>query len=245
MEFEYLAAAAIADWAGAAGVAVGVIGVLLVVLQVRSSAAATRAQATIQFQQAFRGSSKSRYYLMTEFPVHESLLALQSDSDIRSKVRTWRTYEELDKEDKDNAAAVVRAMNDVAQYVADGLSLRSALQQYHTIFIRAGALLGPYLDQRNSAKEGQPQARWGRRVMDLYNAGLDYHRLHYKHKGRELVLERPANDGSGKVQIVLLRVDGAGVHKHPGFGDESGRALSADELEMRRAVREAERRIRR
>jgi len=38
----------------------------------------------------------------------------------------------------------------VAQYVSDGLSLRSALQQYHWIFIRAGFLLAPYIDELGS-----------------------------------------------------------------------------------------------
>lgn len=235
--------ATIADWAGVAGVMVGVMGVLLVILQLRSGAAATRAQATIQFQHAFHESSKPRYYLMTKFPIHEDLLVRLADPSLRDEFRTWRTLEDLSKEDLDNAGAVVRAMNDVAQYVADGLSLRSALQQYHTIFVRAGALLGPYLDYRNTPKKGQPQARWGRRMMDLFNAGLDYHRFHPKHKGRELVLERPAINKSGMVRLVLLDAHGEGVRKHPGFGDEAGG--SSDGLEMRRAVREAERRIRR
>jgi hypothetical protein len=237
--------ATVADWAGVVGVVVGLIGVVLVILQLRSGAAAARAQATIQFQEAFRSSSAARNYLMKHFPVHEDVLKELADPELASKFRTWRNLDQLNKEDRESADAVVRAMNDVAQYVADGLKMRSALQQYHTIFIRAGTLLGPYLDQRNARKDGRPQTRWGRRMMDLFNAGINYHRLHPKHKGRELVLERPAVDGSGEVQLVLLDPDGQGVRKHSGFADEAGRTVSLDEIEMRRAVREVERKIRR
>jgi hypothetical protein len=243
--FPALMIATVADWAGIAGVAVGLIGVVLVILQLRSGAAATRAQATIQFQAAFLNSSPARNYLMKNFPVHEDVLSELANPELASKFRTWRTLDQLSKEDRENADAVVRAMNDVAQYVADGLKLRSALQQYHTIFVRAGTLLGPYLDQRNASKEGRRQTRWGRRMMDLFNAGIDYHRFHPKHKGRELVLERPAVDGDGEAKLILLDTDGQGVRAHPGFEDEVGRAASLDEVEMRRAVREAERKIRR
>jgi len=243
VEIEALPVATLADWAGLSGAVVASIGVLLVVLQLRSGAAVTRAQATIQFQQAFRGSSSQRYYLMTKFPVHEDLLLRLAEPTATAKFRTWRTLDELDEEDKKNARAVVAAMNDVAQYVSDGLSLRSALQQYHTIFVRAGVLLWPFLDQLNEQKGGQRQVRWGRRVMDLYNAGIDYHHLHPKHQGRALTLERPAVDGSGTVSLKLLDVDGSGIEKHPGFGDEVEGSI-VDELRMRRAVRAAEARLR-
>jgi hypothetical protein len=228
-----------------AGVVVGAIGLFLGIRQLRSGAAAARAQATIQFQQAFRNSSCPRNHLMTEFPVHEDVLQALADPALASKFRTWRTRKELSNEDRESADAVIRAMNDVAQYVSDGLKLRSALQQYHTIFVRAGALLGPYLDQRNARQEGQPQTRWGRRLMDLYNASIDYHRLHPKHKGRELVLERPAADGSGKVRLVLIDINGEGVRKHPGFDDEAGRDSLLGRIRMRWAVRAAERKLRR
>jgi hypothetical protein len=237
--------ATIADWSGVAGVAVGAIGLVLVFLQLRSGAAAARAQATIQFQRAFRESGPARNYLMKNFPVHEDLLRTLPDSDLTGKVRTWKTRDELSDEDRENADAVIRAMNDVAQYVADGLKLRSALQQYHTIFVRAGFLLGTYLDQKNARKGGRSQARWGRRMMDLFNAGIDYHRLSPKHKGRVLALERPATDGSGEIRLVLLDEEGRGIRKHPGFEDESGEYRYLDEIEVRRAVGEAERRIRR
>lgn len=79
----------------------------------------------------------------------------------------------------------------MAQYVADGLELRSALQQYHSIFIRVGALLNPYIDLRNRPEAGgEKRVRIGRRVPVLYNDGLAYHRCHPKHVGRAVYLVR-------------------------------------------------------
>jgi hypothetical protein len=60
-------AASLSDWSDAGailGTIVAVLGVVLVLVQLRGAAAATRAQATIQFQQAFRESADMRGRLM-------------------------------------------------------------------------------------------------------------------------------------------------------------------------------------
>ena len=41
----------------------------------------------------------------------------------------WRTLEDLADDERADVCAVVNALNDVGQYVTDGLSMRSALQQ--------------------------------------------------------------------------------------------------------------------
>ena len=105
----------------------------------------------------------------------------------------WSELYDLSDEEKADARAVVGALNDVAQYVADGMSLRSALQQYHTIFVRASFLLAPYIEQENERNA----ARWGVRVIELFNAGLRYHRAHPKHREKELLLERSPGWHSG------------------------------------------------
>jgi hypothetical protein len=239
--------ASTADWAGAISAVVAVIGVLLVVLQLRSATAASRAQATIQFQRAFLRSRDSRYRLLRTFPIHADTLERLAPAEERGRFRTWERLEELTEDDVRDARAVVNAMNDVAQYVSDGLALRSALQQYHTIFVRAGALVLPYLEAVGTPQAGNPQARYGRRVVDLYNAGISYHHSHPKHRGRELALERPAIDGSGEVRLVLLDAGGEGVEEHTGFADESRTtpATLAKRLSLRLTVRRAERSLRR
>lgn len=237
-------AAAIADWVGVAGLAIAAGGLLLVWRQVQEATRVARAQATIQFQAAFHKSRDERIRLQREFPVHEDVLSELATPGTEEDFRTWRFLHELTKEQIRDAEAVINAMNDVAQYVVDGLPLQSALQQYHTIFVRTGVLLLPYLDQRNAPKEGKPQARYGRRMVGLYNAALSYHCLHHKHRGRELALDRPSVGGSGTVRLVLLDVNGKGARKHPEFPDESNQATPIEEDALHSAVKAAERQLR-
>ena len=136
-------------------------------------------------------------------------------------------------------------MNDVAQYVSDGLSLRSALQQYHTIFVRAGALLWPYVRAVNAppVPDGAPQARYGYRVIDLYNAGLAYQRNSPKHARRELALERGSSTASNGTSISV-DATGAGLQPRPGVGQpEPGGSLTT-RRRLRRTIRTAERNLR-
>ncbi len=221
---------------------------LFVIVQLRGAAAASRAQATIQFQAAFVRSQEARGRLQTGFPIHVSVLEQLVPEGGHDDFRTWSDLHELTPEEKGDARMVVGAMNDVAQYVVDGLALRSALQQYHTIFVRVGMLLLPYIERENALVNGRPQARFGYRVVDLYNAGITYHLRHPKHRGRELALERPSAHGKGDVRLVLLRADGSGVTRHAGIGSEpSPKGLRAryGEWQLRRPVRNAERGLRR
>lgn len=237
-----------AEWAGVISAVIAVIGLGAVFVQLRGAGASSRAQATIQFQEAFRNSRDARGRLQNSFPVHESVLEQLVPADERSDYDGWIDRSELTKEQKRDAEVVVGALNDVAQYVVDGLALRSALQQYHTVFIRVGVLLLPYLEQKNARVAGRPQARFGYRIVDLFNAAIAYHRSHEKHRGRELVLERPSADQSGNTRLVLLRQDGGGVAKHPGFASEShsrGPRAVYRWWKLRRTVRQAERKLRR
>jgi hypothetical protein len=233
--------ASLGDWADAAGIAgavIGVVGLAFVVVQLRSAAAAARTQATIQFQQAFRDSRGARFRLLASFPVHAQSLGILEVRGDEKAFPTWSELTDLSDEQKKDAHAVVNALNDVAQYVADGLSLRSALQQYHTIFVRAGFLLAPYIDKSN---EGGA-ARWGVRVIELFNAGLRYHRAHPKHREKELLLKR--DDPTGV--LVLIRTDGGGLPRHRGYALERGWSRRVvDALAVRLATRGAERKLRR
>jgi type II secretory pathway pseudopilin PulG len=235
-----------ADWAGVVSAVIAVVGLSLVVVQLRGATAASRAQATIQVQAAFLRSQKARGRLQAGFPLHDSLLGQVTLDPGDGRVSTWSDLDDLSDEDKSDAKVVVGALNDVAQYVVDGLALRSALQQYHTVFVRVGALLLPFLEQENAPVEGRDQARYGYRVVDLYNAGIAYHLSHHKHRGRELVLKRPAADGAGDVRVVLLHRDGSGVVKHEGFGSEAGprgpRGLYR-KWKLRGTVKQAERKL--
>jgi len=230
------------DWADAASIAgaiVAVVGLAFVIVQLRGAAAAARAQATIQFQQAFRESKDSRTRLLQSFPVHQESLgdaatALGDDD----AFATWSELGELTEAEKQDADAVINALNDVAQYVTDGLSLRSAMQQYHTVFIRAGFLVAPYIDAKN--KGGR--ARWGVRVIELFNAALGYHRSHPKHRGKALVLSRQDPDGA----LVLIDNRGEGIQMHRGYpSSRSPFQRVGDRLRIRSAVRDAERTLRR
>jgi hypothetical protein len=237
-----------AEWAGVISAVIAVIGLGFVAVELRRASAATRAQATIQFQAAFFRSQEARGRLQASFPLHESVLEELPESERDKDFRTWKELSELTDQERRDAEIVIGAMNDVAQYVVDGLALRSALQQYHTIFVRAGFLLLPYLSLRNAPVEGKPQARYGFRMADLYNAGISYHRYHWKHRGRDLALVRPAGAGPGQVRLTLLGTRGDGIKEHPGFGEDakSKNTTSLAQLWMlRRVVRRAERHLRR
>jgi hypothetical protein len=235
------AAVSLSDWASIAGIAgavLALIGLAFVIVQLRGAAASSRVQATIQFQQAFRESRDARGELLRSFPVHEDALAAlqarghQLEGDPAAFPR-WKKLADLSDAQKADAEAVINALNDVAQYVVDGLPLRSALQQYHTIFVRAGFLLNPVVDARNSGKD----TRWGVRTVELYNAALAYHRGHPKHSRRVLKLVR--NNPSSS--IVLLSPDGTGVTPHPGFPYPGAkRRAPGDRASAREVLRAAE-----
>jgi hypothetical protein len=218
-------AMSLSDWGSLAGVvggAVAIVGLIFVVVQLQGAAASARAQATIQFQEAFRSSAPARHALQASFPIHQDVLWDRGTPELENHLASWNDLSDLSKEQRAQATAVINAMNDVAQYVADGLSLRSALQQYHTVFIRTGVLLNRYIDDLNRPLPSGKQARIGRRVPLLYNAALAYHRSNPKHAGRELVIERQSTQGGGAVRLVILDEHGNGVDAHPGFEDDDG-----------------------
>lgn len=254
--------AALGDWADVAGItgtALALAGLALVWVQLRAGSAAARAQATIQFQHAFKESSEARNRLLASFPIHEDTLKALTGSEVCDGFTTWATPNDLTEEQKRDARAVINALNDVAQYVADGLSLKSALQQYHQNFVRAGMLVSPLIDADNPTGA----TRNGVRVIELYNAGLGYHRSHPKHRGRKLALrrERPVertnrrwrrrkaapNPRQGRVELVLIDADLRGLQpntrydvRHPRW-----RAWMPKPRRVRRVVRTAERNLRR
>ncbi len=238
-------AATSVDWLGVAGVTVAGGGLIAVMVQLRKASAVSRATATIQFQRAFKDSRGARKRLLETFPIHEDLLEVLATPETRSDFRTWKSLKDLTPQERDEAEAVTNAMNDVAQYVADGLSLRSALQQYHTIFVRTGVLLFPYLNAYNAPHNGRSQSRYGRRVVMLYNAGLAYHRAHPKHKRRELVLKRRSVRDSQWVRLVLVDTNGTGAQEQRGFEDEDGGTTPRMGPRSRIAVWRAERKLRR
>jgi hypothetical protein len=214
--------AALDSWASVSGIvggAAALFGVPLIVIQLRQAALAARAQATIQFQDAFRRSSEARGALQATFPLHTSVLtSLAKDDADRARLAAqfgeWNDSMPLTDEQERHARQVINALNDVAQYVADGLSMKSALQQYHSIFVRVGVLLYPLIEldnclpgdvtgiNRDDANREKPTRR-GIRILELMNGGLRYHRFHPKHAGRELKLTRDA----GKAVLVLIPQD--------------------------------------
>ena len=190
-------------------ITIALVGLGFVILQLRGANAAARAQATIAFQAAFKESQPARRRLLRSFPIHVSLLAKELDVD-PTQVATWSSLSDLCGEQREAATAVVNALNDVVQYVADGLALKSALQQYHVPFVQAGFLLAPYIEALNTPDGARRPTRIGVRVIDLRNAALGYHLCHPKHHERELKLTRPAIDGSR--DVVLRLVQGTGWH---------------------------------
>jgi hypothetical protein len=180
--------------------------------------------------------------LQTSFPIHVSVLEQLAPYTGLGDFGTWNDLRDLTAEEKRDARIVVGAMNDVAQYVVDGLALRSALQQYHTIFVRVGMLLLPYLERENAPVDGHQQARFGYRVVELYNAGISYHLHHPKHQGHELVLVRRTAHGEGELRLVLLNTDGSGVSRHDGIASEQiskGLRARYGQWKLRREVRVA------
>ncbi len=237
----------IANWATIAAAILSLLALWFVVVQLRGANAAARAQATIAFQAAFKESAKARGSLQSTFPVH-TREAWRFTEEQRERLAFWTTLDELSTEQKGDAQRVIAALNDVAQYVSDGLSVRSALQQYHTIFVRVGFLLAPYIEAKNATTDyGKSPARVGVRVIDLYNAGIGYHRCNPKHRGRELILTRSAIDGSGEMALVLLDEHGNGVAGVAAFradGTRGGATADVGPPSITKVVREAERELR-
>jgi hypothetical protein len=234
--------ATLGDWADVSSICaapLALVGLAFVVLQLRSTATSARAQATIAFQQAFRESRPARDQLTSSFPVHEDLLARYGGPDAASVFATWRSLDDLTPDQRDNARIAIAALNDVAQYVSDGLSLRSALQQYHAIFVRVGFLLYPYIKQLNSPSS----PRYGVRVVELLNIGLNYHRCNPLHVGRELAIHRTSSTGV-TAKVVLIGVNGEGLEELPRLETPNARGSIRRPKTLRSVIREAERNLR-
>jgi len=215
----------------------------------QSQVKALRSTATMMFQERFKESQKPRGKLFSEFPLHVSLLEVMSkltpDAPPDPAFATWTDVSELTEEQKDTAKAVINACNDVAQYVVDGLELRSALQQYHVPLLRVGALLNPYLLQVNARDANGKVPRIGRRIPILYNAALAYHRCHPKHKGRALALERTLPGGEEKVGLLVLDKDGDGACQFECFPDTPDECLLLPDDELSKVISVAEEKLRR
>jgi hypothetical protein len=140
---------------------------------------------------------------------------------------------------------VINACNDVAQYVVDGLELRSALQQYHLPLLRVGVLLNPYLLQINTENEKGKELRIGRRIPILYNAALAYHRCNPKHKGRPVGFERTPPGGREKVALVFLDREGEGATQFECFPDTPEESLLLPDDELSKMISAAEEKLRR
>lgn len=237
-----------ASWATIFATFLAIIGLGLVFYQLRVNARQERAQTTIQFQGRFKESSGPRGYLLSQFPLHRSLEHVMDEDfaklEREGKIRVWEQLEDLTRDDKASAEAVIGALNDVAQYVADGMGMRSALQQYHTIFVRVGALLEPYILQRNATENGKTPARVGRRVMKLFNAGIVYHRCNPTHRPTTIWLRRIADTGE-ELRFKLLDSDGGGVIQFDHFPDSPNESYLITERSLRAAINQAERRLRR
>jgi hypothetical protein len=181
--------------------------------------------------------------------VHVSLLPRLIDGTAPQDVTTWKELADLSPEQHADARRVIGALNDVAQYVTDGLSLRSALQQYHSLFVRAGALLEPYIVQMNAPRTDshgdlQRPTRFGRRVLVLYEAGVDYHRRHDKHRGSELLIERRSVQDRRVIRLRLLDRFGGGVGPPTRlYGDRPAIWAGGDSLSS--VIARAERTLRR
>jgi hypothetical protein len=207
-----------------------------------------RSTATMLFQERFKESQGARGQLFREFPLHDSLVAVMSelrpDAPPDPAFATWGEVSNLTKEQRDTAKAVINACNDVAQYVVDGLELRSALQQYHVPLLRVGALLNPYLLQVNAPDAEGKVPRIGRRIPVLYNAALAYHRCHPKHKKRLLGLER-APPGGEAVNLLFLDAEGNGATQFECFPDTPEESLLLPDDELSKVISVAEEKLRR
>ncbi len=207
-----------------------------------------RAQATMLFQERFKESQDARRLIFREFPVHTSLVAaigqVEPDALKKGKVDTWDEIGELSEDDIALAEQVINAFNDIAQYVVDGLELRSALQQYHLPIMRVGALLNPYLAQKNAAKDGQRKLRVGRRIPILYNASLAYHRCHHKHCGRRVGLLRTTPDDREEIDLVFFDGDRGGVQQFECFADTPDELLRLPDDDLVTVIAAAEAKLR-
>lgn len=254
-----LASLDLADWAALSGIVAA--GPSLVTLPViayqlwmgnnerQAQVRTLRSTATMLFQERFKESQRARGELFMEFPLHESLVTviseLSRDAPLDPAFPTWATLRDLSPEQKAAAQKVINACNDVAQYVVDGLELRSALQQYHLPLLRVGALLNPYLLQINAENEKGKALRIGRRIPVLYNAALAYHRCNPKHKGRPAGLERTPPGGRGKVALIFLDRKGEGATQFECFPDTPEESLLLPDEGLSKVISAAEEKLRR
>lgn len=220
-----------ADVAAVASIPLAATALIYVAKQIKQATELASVQASIQFQTKFKESWDSRRDVARHFPLHTSLGAAGVFG------REWTDLGDLSEDERRAAQAVVGAFNDVAQYVTDGLPLQSALSQYHTIFIRLGYLLIPFLEASNAPDASGRPARYGRRVPILYNAAIAYHKLHPLHAGRVVALVR---DGQ---RIVLLDEGMARATQFSGFPDDV--SFTIPEGSVREAVAATERLLRR
>jgi hypothetical protein len=250
----------LSDWASIASILVAaltLVGLLFVAMQLiegnraqQQQVRAQRAQATMLFQERFKESQPVRQQLFSEFPIHASLLRTAEGLDIEvpddGAIEVWESVERLSADQKRAARGVVNALNDVAQYVVDGLELHSALQQYHLVIIRVGALLNPYLEQENAVVAGRPQLRYGRRVPILYNAALAYHRCNPKHSGRPVGLKRPhATEPDRDVEVYFFDGERKGLEQFACFADTPHESLLLPDEALTRVISAAEAKLRR
>jgi hypothetical protein len=207
-----------------------------------------RAQATMLFQERFKESQAARKRIFQEFPLHTSLVETMSEmgsgAQVKGKVETWEEIEDLSDDDIALADEVINAFNDVAQYVVDGLELRSALQQYHLPIMRAGALLNPYLSQKNAARDGQRKLRIGRRIPILFNASLAYHRCHHKHSHRKVGLMRTDPYSGQKLDLIFFDGDRGGVQQFECFADTPDESLRLPDEDLVSVIAAAEAKLR-
>lgn len=114
-------ALSLSEWgsvAGIVGVVLAAIGLIFVVVQLYGAAASARAQATIQFQQAFHRSAPARKQVQESFPVHRDTLRKLRALELEGHFGSWNEESDLTPDRVAHAEAVINAMNDVAQYVA-------------------------------------------------------------------------------------------------------------------------------
>lgn len=247
------------DWASIAAIAAAFgtfAGLPFIAMQLHSGnrerhaqVRALRTQATMLFQERFKESQGARRLLFQNFRIHASLATtidqLRPDGEPHTGIDTWEEIDDLSEDEKDQADEVIRALNDVAQYVVDGLELRSALQQYHLVILRVGALLNPYLAQKNAEVEGRRALRWGRRVPILYNAALAYHRCNPKHREREVAINRRVKDDGSELRLTFIDGSGSGVRQFECFADTPHESLLLPDDELSRVISAAEAMLRR
>jgi hypothetical protein len=201
------------------------------------------------FQERFKESREARGCVFREFPLHRSLVAAMQQVDPKALPKeglpTWGEIGELSPENVALADEVINAFNDVAQYVVDGLELKSALQQYHLPIMRVGALLNPYLTQKNAAIDGKRKLRIGRRIPILYNASLAYHRCHHKHSGRRVGLLRIDPATGADLDLAFFDGKRAGIQQFECFADTPDESLLLPDDDLATVIAAAEEKLRR